>query len=118
MTHSVRVLLLWTPRILGLAVTLMLGLFALDALDHGKSFWQVLPGFLIHLSPALLLLLVVILSWRWEWIGGIAFVGLAVFYALMVVNRIEWICLISGPLLLVGALFLVSWWKHKELHAV
>jgi hypothetical protein len=109
-------LLLWSPRILGILVSLFIGLFALDAFSHGKPFFAALPGFLVHLIPALVLLAVVGASWRLEWIGGLAFIGLAVFYALMAKGHIEWMLVISGPLAVVGALFWWSWFRHSELH--
>lgn len=111
MTSSARKLLLWSPRILGMLVAAFLGVFALDALDEG------IASFLLHLAPALLLLLVVVLSWRWEWVGAAAFLTLAVLYGVPAWARGDWLVVISGPLLVVGILFLWSWRHHKELHA-
>lgn len=116
-TRQSGLLLLWSPRILGILVCLFLSLFALDALQGGKSVAEAIPGFAIHIAPMLLLLVVVALSWRWEWIGGIVFVGLAVAYAWMARSHVSWIATISGPLFVVGALFLWSWVRHRELRA-
>lgn len=110
-------LLLWSPRILGILVSLFIGLFALDAFSQGKPLFQAIPDFVIHLIPALMLLVLVGASWRREWIGGVAFVGLAVVYATMAREHLDWILVISGPLIVVGALFLWSWRHHSELHA-
>jgi hypothetical protein len=98
-------------------MTAFLAMFALDAFGEGKPFIQALAEFAIHLVPALLLLAIVAMSWRWEWVGGIAFVALAAAYVAMVPGRLDWILVISGPLLLIGVLFLASWWFHEELHA-
>lgn len=111
MTSSVGRLLLWSPRILGILVSLFLGVFALDALDEG------IAAFLLHLAPTLLLLAVVAASWRWEWVGGAVFTVLAVMYGVPAWFRGEWLVVISGPLLLVGLLFLWSWRHRRELHA-
>ena len=111
MTSSARKLLLWSPRILGILVAGFLGVFALDAFHEGIS------AFLLHLAPTLLLLLVVAVSWRWEWIGGAAFVTLSVLFGVPAWARGDWLVVISGPLLVVGVLFLWSWRHHKELHA-
>ena len=89
-------LLLWSPRILGILVSLFIGMFALDAFSHGKPFFAALPGFLVHLIPALVLLALVGASWRLEWIGGLAFISLAVFYALMATGHVEWMLMILG----------------------
>jgi hypothetical protein len=111
-------LLLWSPRIVGILVSLFIGMFALDAFSEGKPFFQALPDFLIHLIPALVLLALVVASFRWEWIGGVAFIGLAVLYAVtMSKGRVDWMLTISGPLLLVGALFLWSWFQQGKLRA-
>ena len=108
-------LLLWSPRVLGILVCLFLSLFALDAFGGGKTFIQALPDFALHVAPMLMLLLVVGVSWRWAWVGGLAFTGLAVTYAVFARARMDWILAISGPLLLVGLLFSWSWLRHREL---
>ena len=109
-------LVLWSPRIVGILVSLFIGMFALDAFSEGKPFFQALPDFLIHLAPAVVLLAIVGASFRWPWIGAVTFVGLAVLYALtMSKGRLDWMLTISGPLLLVGALFLWSSFQHKRL---
>jgi hypothetical protein len=118
MTTILRRLLLWSPRILGILVSLFIGLFALDAFGRGRAFVQALPDFVIHLVPAFVLLMLVGASWRREWIGGVAFIGLAVLYAMTTAkNHLDWMLLISGPLAVVGALFVWSWLRHAELHA-
>jgi len=109
-------LLLWSPRILGTLTSVFIGMFALDALGPGKSFFEALPDFLVHLIPAFVLLALVGASWQWAWIGGVAFIGLAVFYAVMTKGRIDWILVISGPLAMVGALYLWSWFRDSERH--
>ena len=110
-------LLLWSPRILGILVCLFLSLFALDAFGDGKTFIQVLPDFAIHVAPMLILLAVVGVSWRWEWVGGLVFTGLAAGYAYFARNHVSWILGIAGPLLVVGVLFFWSWRHHRDLRA-
>ena len=107
----------WAPRVLGLLVTLFIGMFALDAFSEGKPILHALADFGIHLIPALILLAVVLASFKWEWIGGLAFIALALIYALtMARGRLDWMLTISGPLLLVGGLFLWSWLRHGKTH--
>ena len=105
------------PRLLGIGVSVFLGLFALDAFRPGTPFARALTDFGIHLVPAAAVLAIVVLSWRRPWIGGVAFVLLAVAYALMVRFRLDWIIVISGPLLTVGVLFLWSWRPMQQLNA-
>jgi hypothetical protein len=119
MTRTSSTLLLWSPRILGIAVSCFIGLFALDAFSDGAPMREAMTAFVIHLLPALALLAIVAISWRWEWVGGTAFVALAAVYALtMARGRLDWMLVISGPLLVVGALFFWSWHHHAELHRV
>ena len=47
MTTDLETLLLWSPRILGVGVSLFLGLFALDAFSQGKPLIQALPDFIL-----------------------------------------------------------------------
>lgn len=115
MTGVSRTLLLWGPRVLGIVVSLFLGVFALDAFSEGKSLFRALPDFAIHLLPALVLLAIVGASWRWEWVGGVAFTGVAVAYAYAARGHPSWVLAISGPLLVVGILFWWSWRHHGEL---
>ena len=115
MTTSAR-WLLWIPRVFAILVGLFLGLFALDAFSEGKPFVQALADFVIHLAPAAVLFGVVALAWKREWVGGVAFVGLAIAYAVSVTGRPDWILTISGPLAIVGALFLWSWRQQAHRH--
>lgn len=111
-------LLLWSPRILGILVSTFIGMFALDAFSAGKPFLLALPDFIIHLIPAFVLLGLVVASFRRQWIGAVAFIGLAVVYAVtMSKSRVDWMLTISGPLLVVGALFLWSWFQRGKLQA-
>jgi len=108
-------LLLWSPRALGIVVSLFIGVFALDAFNPAKPILEALPDFAIHLVPALVILALVVASWQREWIGGLGFIGFAVLYSLAVGARhVDWVLAISGPLLVVGVLFLVSW-QHRRL---
>ena len=73
--------ILWVPRLLALAVSLFAGVFSLDAFGNGTPFLQALPDFLIHLVPAAIVVAVVALAWRREWIGAVIFTILSAAYA-------------------------------------
>ena len=68
---------------------------------------------MLHLTPPGVVLVVLAVSWRWEWIGAILFFGLGLCYGLTNLRHPSWILTISGPLLLVGSLFLVSWLQRR-----
>lgn len=103
--------LVWAPRILGIAVALFIGIFALDSFGEG------LRETLLHLLPTFVLLLAVFLAWQRPWVGALAFSALAVVYAATIPARPDWILVISGPLLVVGLLFLWSWQQPTSSQA-
>jgi len=98
----------WTPRLLGIGLTVFLAMFALDAFNDGFSL-RAIGGFAMHLRPAAIVLGVIALAWRWPWIGGIVFFALAVTYAVWTRGYLSWMVVISGPMLIEGILFLMSW---------
>ena len=111
----------WTPRILSIIFILFLALFSLDVFSPGLSYWQIAVGLFMHNIPALVLLVVLLISWKYEIVGGIAFIlaGLLYIFLLLIKPRLEWYMLfwalqISGPAFLIGILFIIGWFKKKN----
>ena len=118
MSTSSRRLLFWTPRAICIVFAISLSLFALDVFREGHGFGKTLLALLIHLVPAFIVLVVLAIAWRWEWIGAAGFAGLAIWYAKGNWRRHpDWVVIIAGPLLVIAILFLVNWLKHDELRA-
>ena len=119
MKRSVKRLLFWTPRILCILFAAFISLFALDVFGKGYGFWETIWALLMHLVPTALVLIALAVSWRWEWIGGLLFVALGVWYIIISWNKFHWTTylIISGPLFLIGALFLANWRFRSELRA-
>lgn len=71
----------------------------------------------MHLVPTFLILIVLAVSWRWEWVGGVLFTALALLYLVTSWGRLHWsaYAVISGPLCLLGVLFLLNWLWRAEL---
>jgi hypothetical protein len=109
MNERSRSLQVWLPRILAILVCLFLSLFALDAVGASEL--------AVHLAPTLVLLAIVAISWRWEWVGGLVFTALAFVYAYVARDHASWVAVISGPLLIVGVSYLWSWRYHGRLRA-
>jgi hypothetical protein len=111
MMKSAKGLLFWAPRILTILFALFLSVFALDVFAETKGFLQTLTALLLHLMPSFLIVVLLALAWRWEMIGVIAFAGLAIAYVVLMWGRFPWAtyAAISGPLLLMSVLFLLSW---------
>ena len=110
MKLTARRVLLWAPRALGILLAAFIGLFALDVFSEAYGFWEAIAGFLIHLVPTYLILVAVVLGWRWEWLGALLFAALGVAYIIVAWGQIPrtTYLIVSGPAFLVAALFLAD----------
>jgi hypothetical protein len=110
-------MLFWAPRILCVLFAPFLSLFALDVFGEHLGFWKTVLALAIHLIPTWIVLAVLVLTWRREWAGAIVFNLLALAYLVMAWGRFHWsaYALISGPLCIVGVLFLLSWRYRADL---
>ena len=115
MKEPLKRLLYWSPRILCIAFALFLSLFAFDVFDEQLGLLKTILALSIHLIPSFVIVLVLALSWRWEWVGGVLFIAAAILYLTRAWHHPSWVALISGPLFLVGALFLINSWKRAEI---
>ncbi len=116
--------LFWAPRVLSIAYIAFLSLFALDVFGEEHGFWRILLALTMHLIPTFVLIVALLLAWRWEWVGAILYGGAGMLYVIWVLHRplspalrLTWILTIAGPAFVVAALFLANWLKHGELHA-
>jgi hypothetical protein len=120
MAKKVNKFLYWAPRIMSIIFVLFLMMFSLDVFDMNLGFWGTIVGLLMHNIPALILLALVIISWKHEIVGAITFILAGILYIiLLLINPFEWYQLvwavqISGPAFLVGILFLIGWLKKKK----
>jgi len=110
----------WIPRILCILAILFISLFALDSFDPKLPVWKQIAGFLIHLTPTYLLIILLYVAWKWELIGGIAIAIVGVIFTPFIysmnynMNHSVWITLsivfsITVPFIIVGVLFI---WSH------
>lgn len=113
--------LYWTPRILSIIFILFLALFSLDVFGNNYGFWGTLLALFMHNIPSLVLLIILIISWKYEIVGGIAFILAGLLYIYLVLSRTQfewfiltWILQISGVAFLVGILFLINWFKKRN----
>ncbi|MEI6696926.1 MAG: hypothetical protein WCO13_12765 [Bacteroidota bacterium] len=115
----------WTPRIICMLAILFVSMFALDAFESGLSIWQQIGGFLIHLIPSFVLLTFLIISWKWEYVGGIIFaiigLGLSPFVFMLnyrmnhsILQSLFIILVITIPFFVVGILFILSHFIKKK----
>jgi hypothetical protein len=105
------------PRILSILFILFLSLFSLDVFEPGKSFREIAIGLFMHNIPSLVMIVVLIISWRNDVFGAIGFIGAGLIYmAFVVMNTTQpwyialtWGLSIAAPAFLIGILYLMSW---------
>ena len=110
--------LFWSPRILTFLFAIFLSVFALDVFGQGNyGFWETFLALVMHLIPTFILLAILVLAWRWEWLGAILFLTLGAMYLVMEWGVFNWsaYAVISGPLAFIGFLFLADWRYRKML---
>lgn len=110
----------WTPRILSIIFIFFLALMSLDVFSPELSFWQTLGALFMHNIPTLVLLIVLLVSWKYEIVGGVGFILAGLLYIIILMrNPFEWYMIfwslqIAGPAFLIGILFLIGWFKKKK----
>jgi hypothetical protein len=120
MRKKINQFIYWTPRILSILFLLSLVIFSLDVFEPGLSLSQILLGLFMHNIPVFILLIILWISWKYEIVGGIAFILAGSLYIsiLFMNSEFQWYMLsysliIAGPAFLIGILFLINWFKKK-----
>lgn len=115
----------WLPRIICILAILFVSMFALDAFAPGLTIWQQLGDFVMHLIPSFVLAGILIVAWKWEFIGGIIFMAIGIGLSppvFMNCKRHQFsngaslvtILVITFPFVVVGILFVVSHYLKKR----
>ncbi|MBI5880811.1 hypothetical protein HZB90_01640 [archaeon] len=111
-------------RIVSIIFILFLAVFSLDVFGNDYGFWGTLVAFLMHNIPVFILTAVLIISWKYEIVGGIAFVIAGLIYIVFVINKVHnglpwylalsWSMTIALPAFIIGALWFVNWFMKKK----
>lgn len=115
----------WLPRIICILAIFFISMFALDSFAPGLTIWQQIGAFLMHLIPSFILLALLVVAWKWELVGGIvfSFIGLALSPLVYIHNydmnhsigmSLGIIAMITFPFVVVGILFIISYYKNKR----
>ncbi len=109
----------WTPRVLSIIFIFLVFLMSFDVFKQNNFSWKIILGFLIHNIPTFLLIILLIISWKKEIVGGIGFILAGLIYAGLILKNIilngfkwyylNWILQISGICFFIGVLFLINW---------
>lgn len=114
----------WLPRIISILAIAFISVFALDAFDPSLSIWRQLQNFAMHLIPSFILLLILLIAWKWELVGGIIFLAIGLVFTPIiymhnfrmngsVLMSLGVIMTITFPFILVGSLFILGH-RHKK----
>jgi len=121
MENKVGKVIYWTPRVLSIIFIAFLALFSLDVFDMGLGFWGTLVGLFMHNIPVFVLIAVLVISWKREIVGGIAFILAGLLYIFFGMKNtgdwrmaLAWAAQISGTAFLIGGFFLANWIKKRK----
>jgi hypothetical protein len=100
---------LWLPAGIGLIYTLFISLFAADAFSGDALLSEKIVGFIIHLMPSIVSLIILAVSWKSPVKGGALFILLSVVFTLYfgTYKSILNFLVISFPLAVIGILFII-----------
>src|SRR5271169_5141150 len=106
-----RRMLYWTPRALCVAYAIFLGMFSLDVFNEAHGFWPTLQALALHMIPAIAVVAILLLAWRWEWIGTVLLGAAALYYTVRTMQNVNlseavnlnWITVIAGPGFVIAA---------------
>ena len=104
--------LTWAPRVLTVGVAAFLSVIALDVFSEGRPMTWAFFALAMHLVPSVLVLLIVVIAWKFEWLGAIAAGALAFLYG----QNLPWTTslIITGPLMVVAALYAANALRHRR----
>lgn len=121
MKKKINKFLYWTPRIVSIMFILFLMLFSLDIFEGNYGFWGTILGLFIHNIPALILAVVLLISWKREWIGGVVFTLAGVLYMILTIRSeiewyiaLSWSLIIAGPAFVIAGLFFANWFLKRR----
>ncbi len=118
-------ILTWLPRIICILAILFISMFAMDSFSPDRTIMQNAAGFLMHLIPSFVLLIILIIAWKWELTGGIilTLAGLAWSIFIFVINlrrtHSAWaglmiMAMLGLPFVISGVLFIFNYFKKKR----
>jgi len=105
----------WTPRILSIALVLFISIFSLDVFSEYSGLAIILP-LSIHLVPSFILLVAILIAWKFDRFGALIFIGFAIFYVWNVGfdKHWSWYVSIALPSAIIGVLYLLSWFQKRR----
>lgn len=102
----------WTLRVLLILMILFFALFSLDVFDEGQGFWDTTVAFMMHNIPSFAMIIILIIAWKWEHIGGallmLCVLGFAIFLFVRSGNFMYGTLIMVGTPFLIGIMFVIN----------
>jgi len=105
--------LTWVLRTLLILLIVFWALFSLDVFQE-EGFWNILVGFLMHNIPVFVMIIILVIAWKREHIGGmLLMLGMLGFTIFLMARSGEFMfnigtLIMMGIPFLIGALFVVN----------
>ena len=90
----------WLPRVLAILFIAFISIFALDVFSEPQWFLALI----MHLIPSFILIILTIIAWKHERLGG--FIFMAIGFLMLISSHFESL-VISIPAVIIGVLFLI-----------
>jgi hypothetical protein len=106
----------WAPRVAAIVIIFFVSLFSFDVFEMEATPLELAVAFLMHSLPSIFMILMLVFAWRWPVIGFIAFLiaGLFFLHFVFAGGGLGHFLLVSGPMLLISALFYADWRWHRR----
>jgi hypothetical protein len=102
-------ILFWIPRVMAILAILFMMMFSIDVFEANEPIYRKLLGFVMHNIPVLILIIILLVSWKYEIIGGILFIAFSIagsiFFRTFSGNPASLVVMV--PFLIVGILFII-----------
>jgi hypothetical protein len=103
-------ILYWSPRIIAILAILFMMMFSMDCFEMGGK--DALICLVMHNIPAFIIIVVLIIAWKWEMIGGLLFIAVAIGGAIYFngFGSNRGVLPVMAPFLLTGVLFIIHYY--------
>jgi hypothetical protein len=132
MDSSLRKTLYWVPRVGSISFILFASIFPLMIADMQVSVLGIVFSGFLHMTGTfgtdsivlaviglLLMVISILITWRWEWLGAVAHIGIAFasIGAMRGVSSGAYLLFVAFPLI-IGLFFAVGWAYRQQIRSV
>jgi len=106
--------LTWVLRIMLILIILFWTMFSFDVFDENLSFWDTVAALFMHNIPVFVMIIILIIAWKWENIGGIllmlGIIGISIFFFSRSGQFMYGTFIMVGIPFLIGGLFIINYY--------